>query len=162
MRFCCGVSPPNRERILRFVHGLVFLFWSGFFLHFGLCLHIRVQLHVKDPHGSGALSPAGQGGIVGFKDSASSLCEQVLEWSDLLFYLDVLISSCLQALSRENPDVCRDSCYLQSKKGRFQHDSRGVSIEYQRRRSPHRTASSFSINWMQCSISSNTARENGF
>lgn len=47
-----------------------------------MCFHVRVQLHVKDPHGSGALSQrrnieANVG--FGFRDSASSLCDQVRE-----------------------------------------------------------------------------------
>lgn len=42
----------------------------------------------------------------------------LFEYSDPVFYLDVLISKSLQALSCDNPDVWRGSFYLQSKKNK--------------------------------------------
>lgn len=141
--------PSNWELILCFAPhsslvGLFFPFLKWIFLTFGSlpkCLHIKVPSSSTSKTitvlaRSGRSWKSGEGWIMKQRwatdsdthsDSVSSLGGQVrdrvLEYSDLVFYLDVLISSCLQALSCDNPDVWRDSCSLQYTKNKQQKTS---------------------------------------
>lgn len=192
--------PPKWELILclatRSSLVLVFfsLFWSGFFLHsvFRQSVNISKSLPVprqrltqfwrvaSEAKGQVKDEWWNKGGlwIQTCTDSVSSLGGWVRAWvweySDLVFYLDVLISSCLQALSCDNPDVWRDSCSLQSKEKKNHKnptpflgtglckawvtwvffDITPTAVYPTQKKSRN-----FSINWMQCSIFSNTARE---
>lgn len=143
--YSCGIASKLGATSLSrytFQFSLVFffLFRSGFFLHsvFRRSVYISKSLPVprqrptqfwrvvREAKGQVKDEWWNKGGlwIQTCTDSVSSLGGRVRAWvweySDRVFYLDVLISSCLQALSCDNPDVWRDSCSLQSKEEKKQ------------------------------------------